>query len=76
MRFKDFLNEQQLAELDMTLGTPSADQAAKLDDPALKAGLLAKQQQQKLQQRKAIQDQINAKQKELATLRQQLAQIK
>jgi hypothetical protein len=54
-------------------GVPAVNQQF---DPKIQTALVAQQQQNKMQQRKALQDQITALTKQLADLRQQLTNLR
>ena len=82
MKLGDLLKEQDLQELGpMTttvapggamMGTTQPGGAA---DPKIQTALVAKQQQDKIKQRKAIQDQIAMLTKQIADLRKQMADL-
>jgi hypothetical protein len=80
MRYSDFA--EQIGTIGATTAPAGAPPAAGLtgnvgamQDPMMQAADLAKQKQQKDQQKKAIQDQITAKREETADLQKQLADL-
>ena len=85
MRYSDFA--EQIGTIGTTAapmgaapaGTPPAagltGNVGAMQDPRMQAADLAKQKQQKDQQKKAIQDQITAKREETAALQKQLADL-
>lgn len=82
MKLDDLLQEQELCELGPMSATPGVQTqpgmvpaVGQQFDPKLQTAMAAKAQQDKVKQRKAIQDQITALTKQLADLRKQLTDI-
>ena len=83
MKLGDLLQEQDLQELGPMSANPGVQTqpgmaqpaVSQQFDPKLQTAMAAKAQQDKIKQRKAIQDQIAAVTKQLADLRKQLADI-
>lgn len=82
MKIGDLLHEQDLQELGpmtttvapggATMGTQMPGGAA---DPKIQTAMVAQQQQDKIKQRKAIQDQIMMLTKQISDLRRQMADM-
>lgn len=82
MKLDDLLQEQDLQELGPLSATPGVQTqpgatpaVSQQFDPKLQTAMVAQAQQDKIKQRKALQDQIAAVTKQLADLRKQLADI-
>ena len=83
MKLGDLINESELMELGPVSATPGVQTqpgmaqpaVSQQFDPKLQTAMAAKAQQDKIKQRKMIQDQIAALTKQLADLRKQLTDI-
>jgi hypothetical protein len=82
MKLSDLLTEQDLCELGPTPmappSLPNAQQSPAVNqqfNPKVQTALVAQQQQDKIKQRRAIQDQITALTKQISDLRKQLTDL-
>lgn len=80
MKLNEFLKKQELAELgpiapQQQQGVQTTPAVSQQFDPKIQTALVAQQQQNKIKQRKSIQDQITALTKQISDLRKQLSDI-
>lgn len=79
MKLNEFLKKQELAEFGpiapQQQGVQTTPAVSQQFDPKIQTALVAQQQQNKIKQRRSIQDQITALTKQISDLRKQLSDI-